>query len=681
MCDDLPFEPPDITDEDIRWTSRLLGLPEDAFYGQNGDDPRHDVLKCMEQIDVAACPGSGKTTLLVAKLAILAKVWEHRTRGICVLSHTNAARREIESKLGNTTVGRDLLSYPHFVGTIHGFVNAFLAIPWLRSLGYPIKMIDTDVCVTKRWALLPHNTRYGLEKNHHSPSLLCISAPDFSFGQVRWGKGRLGSSSETYTSMQSVCRTSIEEGYHCYEEMFVWAAEVLDKVPSIRDVIRSRFPLVFIDESQDNSEAQSKLLHRIFMEGIGQVLRQRFGDLNQAIYNFLGDKGATTDGFPGAAYTRELPNSHRFGPKVAMLAEPLGLVPYKDGLRGQGPKKIWRESIAPEGPHTIFLFDKSSEGNVLDAYAELLIGTFSEEELKHGTFTAVGQVHRAPEKEEDRKFPHHVGHYWADYDPELSKADPKPRTFVQYILAGMQRAEMIKEAFPAVEMTAKGVLRLAGMAEDGVQFRRSTHCHRYVLQLLEQNPEVRDRYGDVVARFTVTREAPTKEMWNDQQRGIVRKIAEAVAGSALSSAEAEAFLTWEDAHDSSSSRVAGKGRRDNSYRYPVVKPKVHINVGSVHSVKGQTHTATLVLETFWQDKRGRHNLEMILPWLDGSKPAGGPGQAHQDYRLKLHYVAMTRPTHLLCLAMKRSTFENGKGGLDTASVLKLEARGWDIKVL
>src|SRR5713101_2599547 len=112
MSDNARFVPATITDEDIHWASGLLGLREDAFYGRDGDDPRQQILKTMEKMDLAACPGSGKTTLLVAKLAILAEKWRYRTRGICVLSHTNAARHEIETRLGNSTVGCRLLSYP-----------------------------------------------------------------------------------------------------------------------------------------------------------------------------------------------------------------------------------------------------------------------------------------------------------------------------------------------------------------------------------------------------------------------------------------------------------------------------------------------------------------------------------------------------------------------------------------
>ncbi len=151
MANIVPFEPPMITDSDVEWATRILGLPENAFCGPDGTDPRREVLKDMTSIEVSACPGSGKTTLLVAKLAILANKWKYRTKGICVLSHTNAARDEIETRLGHSAVGRHLLAYPHFIGTIHGFVNEYIALPWLRSQGYPIRLIDTEICENRRW--------------------------------------------------------------------------------------------------------------------------------------------------------------------------------------------------------------------------------------------------------------------------------------------------------------------------------------------------------------------------------------------------------------------------------------------------------------------------------------------------------------------------------------------------
>src|SRR6266852_284501 len=75
--------------------------------------------------------------------------------------------------------------YPHFVGTIHGFVNEFLAMPWLRSAGVPIRMIDDEVCLKRRWAKLGFRTRAALEKAGHSQAILRIKTSDLDLGEIR----------------------------------------------------------------------------------------------------------------------------------------------------------------------------------------------------------------------------------------------------------------------------------------------------------------------------------------------------------------------------------------------------------------------------------------------------------------------------------------------------------------
>ncbi len=92
-------------------------------------------LKTASSCEVHACPGSGKTTLLVAKLALLARQWTWRDRGILVLSHTNVARSEVERRLARDASASHLLVHPHFVGTIQSFVDRYLALPYLRDVG------------------------------------------------------------------------------------------------------------------------------------------------------------------------------------------------------------------------------------------------------------------------------------------------------------------------------------------------------------------------------------------------------------------------------------------------------------------------------------------------------------------------------------------------------------------
>jgi len=660
------FEPPEITDNDIRWAARLLGLPENAFHGEDGSDPRLDVLKSMEQMDVAACPGSGKTTLLVAKLAILANKWQYRTRGICVLSHTNAARREIETRLGDTAVGRQLLSYPHYIGTIHGFVDKFLALPWLRSLNFPIKMIDTKICEARRWKKIAPRWKHALERRYINESGFRIVDTDFNWVKKNNGEKPFDETKETYKAVRDACEDAAKEGFYCYDDMFIWASDLIDKQPGVLDILRDRFPVLFIDEAQDNNEEQSKLLSRLFMEGSNSVIRQRFGDSNQAIYNFAGDKGATTDPFPNGEIKESIPDSYRFGPTIAKLAEPLAVDPVVGGLKGNGPRTIVPGSSTQEGPHTIFLFEEGSIDKVLSAYAELLISKFSDGELKHGVFTAVGQVHKGTG---DDNRPRHVGHYWPNYDAELTKANPQPQTLVQYIRAGQEQAKTTGETYPGAEKTAEGLLRLAGMATGSKPIRQSSRKHLGLLKLLEDHGSALKAYYDLIHYFIVERKPVAEDEWNAKWLEKAKKIGEAITGATLDNPEIDSFLAWSGSSISS----ASGGRRShhgNFYHYPMGNPKVHIKVGSIHSVKGQTHTATLVLETFWYGPK--HNLEFLKEWLMGTKHGCTEEAARDRIRLKVHYVAMTRPTHLLCLAMKKES-------VNEDDIAELKEHGWHIE--
>ena len=118
------------------------------------------------------------------------------------------------------------------------------------------------------------------------------------------------------------------------------------------------------------------------------------------------------------------------------------------------------------------------------------------------------------------------------------------------------------------------------------------------------------------------------------------------------------------------------GQNTNIYKHVNGDRSVSIRVGSIHSAKGETHTATLVLETYWQGRNDKCNLEYLLPWLIASSSGGASEGVQQQTRLKVHYVAMTRPTHLLCLAMRRASL-----GSDDSVPKKLRDRGWKIDYL
>ena len=89
-------------------------------------------------------------------------------------------------------------------------------------------------------------------------------------------------------------------------------------------------------------------------------------------------------------------------------------------------------------------------------------------------------------------------------------------------------------------------------------------------------------------------------------------------------------------------------RPDNVFTAPLGERQLSVEIGTIHSVKGETLRGILVLETFVYT----HDLKELVEhgYLRNERPRKKPGKHLLDH-IKRTYVAMTRPTDLLCLAM------------------------------
>ncbi|MGS1016140.1 UvrD-helicase domain-containing protein [Allosphingosinicella humi] len=651
------FDPADldgaIGDDDIAWAEALLGLDAGAFSGADGTDPRIEVLRAARSIDIPACPGSGKTTLLVAKLAILGRQWRYRRQGICVLSHTNVARMEIEKRLRDNPVGQAILGYPHFVGTIHGFINSFIALPWMRSQGFDVRVIDDDLCQARRWSKLG-KARFPLEKNGKTPASLEIVDTGFGLGDVRWVRGSfLGRTTETYLAMVNACRDAAEDGFFCHADLFLWALEALDRMPGLVTSIRRRFPILFLDEVQDNQEAQARLLYRIFREGDAPVLRHRFGDMNQAIYGSDKDREVVeTDLFPAAAEQIPVSNSHRFCQRIADAANPVAIAtPALIGLKPLQPA---------HSPLVLMLFEPARATEVLPAYAHLIGERFAPDERHGAVFAAVGSVHR---DKGDENSPTCVAHYWPDYDPQLAASERQPRRFLDFVSRGHAERRGSADIHPVIERVAEAMLHLAAILNPAVRHPRRASCHRQVTALLGSDVAMLDLYRRMSFALATGRRPATAEKWSKWCEQILRIAAPLLRGA--EAGEAGSFLDWVPDQTFEPGRLP---RRDNVFRHEAIEPLIEVKVGTIHSVKGETHKATLVLDTYFS---GSH-LDRIKAWLIGDR-IGVKSSDRINVRksLKQHYVAMTRPTDLLCVAMRTSSFTE-------AELARLSGRHWGI---
>ena len=90
-----------------------------------------------------------------------------------------------------------------------------------------------------------------------------------------------------------------------------------------------------------------------------------------------------------------------------------------------------------------------------------------------------------------------------------------------------------------------------------------------------------------------------------------------------------------------------------------------VEVSTVHRVKGETHTATLYMETFYEKKGGGGNYESerLTASLKGDAIEANAHNLVKE-SAKMVYVGFSRPTHLLCFAVHESRFTKIEKDID-----------------
>jgi DNA helicase-2/ATP-dependent DNA helicase PcrA len=334
------------------------------------DEPQRTFLASTQSCDVQAAPGNGKTTLLVAKLSLLSRNWQRRDQGVCVVSHTNAAREEVQCRLGRHPTAFTFLSYPHYIGTVTGFIDQYVALPFLRGLAWPIRRIDDDAfaveakkLITTKWNLRNSHARAArqvegwVENLTFSTDLHPVRGePPVQIEVQNRGNRQPGAATRTGAELEQIKGTLTRRGLYRFADMMAVARIALRSCPQLADRVRRRFPLAILDEAQDTHGEQLELLETLF-GGQGAIF-QRLGDQNQTLYEDAA--------VPAEQYWRPvnavipLNVTRRFGPAIARTAS---------RLTARVPQAIEAHSDRP-GHRALICFENEAILSVLPAYAD-----------------------------------------------------------------------------------------------------------------------------------------------------------------------------------------------------------------------------------------------------------------------------------------------------------------------
>ncbi len=624
-----------ITDNDI---DELENIWDDVQFDKN----RRDIIKDMKSFDVQAFPGTGKTTVLIAKLAIIAKKWSHPTKGICVLSHTNVAREEIEFRLGNTEYGRKLLSYPHFIGTIHSFMDTFIALPWMKSNGYAVNVIDTEIALQRRFKKLARRTKdyYFVNKNLNENN---CESNDYPIKPNIPCKD----TTNAYTDVYECIKKSFDEGYFTFNELLYFSRHALVQTEELNKVIENRFPLLFVDEAQDTDELQSELINIAF--GKDNTVIQKFGDGNQAIYSSTNSKESASF-FPNEPI-KTIDNSKRFSNSIAKLSDCFAICSH--GMIGENNTFNKNDS-----KHTIFLFKKDKIQTVISKYGNLVLECFTDKEIeensKYGVHV-VGMIHnKEPIAVSEDHYPNSISDYNKAYSRRTHSKSYTPKTMLECF----QLTKILdsKDLFKKIELIGSGLCRYIS-ACTCTKIIGKSNVLKNILNAIPADKQMNFRND---FKMILDLQFDNKSEW-EKSADIIKRIVEKYFGSVSNEYN---FMQWHDANifniDAQTKKVNTLEQENEDGR------RVFINFGSIHSVKGRTHLSTLVVETYWYD----FNINSILKQICENK--NPKISSRIDKRMKIHYVGLTRAKGLICLALPLESVSDEQKA-------KLKEFGWNVK--
>ena len=259
-----------------------------------------EIVDCIEpRIVVKACPGSGKTYSVSARLAnlILNKGFKHS--GIAVISFTNTAGNEIKKSLSENYNIQNI-GYPHFLGTIDSFINKHIFLPFghlIMGCKSRPEVVGTEF-----------NQWYEYDSSMRNPHSQKITDPNYYFDKVSFDKNDVLLRLLPYNSYSfgkkvwdnmfkanNEYKKQISDLIECKEKYFkegkanqsdsnYISLKLLKKYPFILKGLARRYSHLIIDEAQDTTDIQMEIID--LLDEAQQENIIFIGDPDQAIFEW-----------------------------------------------------------------------------------------------------------------------------------------------------------------------------------------------------------------------------------------------------------------------------------------------------------------------------------------------------------------------------------------------------------
>lgn len=703
----MPFA----TDEEITIAHDILLNDKKPF-----DPIKVNIIKEDSSCYVQACPGSGKTTTLLAKLIILAnKMPLPEGKGICVLTHTNVAIDEIKAKLGTKadvlfrypnffgTIQTFLHKYVtasalhYFYGSQITYVddevsNAVLLKKYyklpirksklrgqifariaskehiinaaeIEALGGMDRLMAANVIKKKGKRVVKYEFQlagYNLDPipfeyrhlirtrrdnilNSQGREIILSYKIDWENNKIITNSDSIRVDSPSGAEYMKIKEEMFSEGILSFQDAYDLAFRYIrEKKLDFSRFSDKRFKYLFIDEVQDCDGLQVDLIQKIFDEN--KVVIQRFGDYCQAIYERDEFSGPENDKLK-ENQVLYIHDSNRFGETIA---KPLRSLCVEDNHQLHGNEEV--PSVKP------IIITYENPLSVLPKYVELL-GTTLIPEMDNRSILDIANQ----EKREDllhrinvkacgwvgKKGASAQKRFIESYFPQFEKKNAGPRvegvSFNEFILKNLHGT--IKEHASSI---IQGILKYLDLCEIRNGNRRYTKTS-FLEFLTATDIEQKENFlKDVMNWALLIAKSNSSDDINKIRNTIHQYITETILPLYRKEETPDALSFFNAINETLSEDKTTEHR--NVYHGD--NGKIDIEVSTVHAVKGETHAATLYLETFYNR---HHESDRLAEQFKGVSYTGTDEDTLKN--LRVAYVGMSRPRYMLCVAIQQDRFD------------------------
>jgi superfamily I DNA/RNA helicase len=510
----------------------------------------------------------------------------------------------------------------------------------------------------------------GIEKNKRS-SFYTI---DYNNNQFFYTKP-LGFNTESGKELSRIFNDNFEKGIVRYRDCYSFASWYMEKYPLIMNFLQKRFKYVFVDEMQDLEKFQIDLIDNIFFKNGSSTIIQRIGDRNQAIYN-SGKKIIPEVEWQPRKECCYLTGSNRLTKEVADVVNYFTLNPQKD-IDDQ-PRFVvngLRKLDTVIKPHLI-LYDVESKYFLEDKFLEI-IQSFSLHETLEGNkygFKIIGWNAKWDDENEDRKGKLRLEDIFENYYKEANEKRESFDSLSKYLQCFDKNKKTLKYVQNNILNSLIDVLKHE--RKTCLTFRKGVFAEKLYTQreLMRQIKLNSDNYNFFKTKlyewcFSLVTKKNYSEIYNSVRSFIVNEFKDWFDLSLTQ--ECKGFLGGE---------FKEMIINDSDMSPDSSQDEIKVDIGTVHSAKGQTHCATMYVETSFHKYeteklrvtigKGKKEKKLNNPLYKQEHEYRSKEDSHAKMTMRMMYVGFSRPTHLLCFACLKENVVS-----DIESFKKV---GWEI---